>query len=343
MRQHLDMPVPPLASRRQGLPTGFEDVVQTALAKDPDSRYRHAGEFKAALEAATRHAPDLSSPSRTNLASAGIAITTDPHLGQTYRVPRAEPRPPEPPRGKTVPALIALVLVLVVLLTGAVGYIAAGGRLNIVTSAATPTTVAAATQAPAPAAQPSATQIVAAPTQPAPPTQPPAPTATAPPPKVVNPEPTPAPPTATVPAPPTPTPPPPPTATPRSAVVQPTVPAKVPPSTDPRLALVERHVADYFTALNAGDYARAHTVCCTPAWRAKNPLAEWQRNFSGVTDLRFATPFRYPTVEASRIIAEVDYSFLNSSGARQFFMLRWTFVPSGNDWLADEAVASRQR
>ena len=60
---------------------------------------------------------------------------------------------------------------------------------------------------------------------------------------------------------------------------------------------------------------------------------------SGVTDLRFATPFRYPTVEASRIIAEVDYSFLNSSGARQFFMLRWTFVPSGNDWLADEAVA----
>jgi hypothetical protein len=112
---------------------------------------------------------------------------------------------------------------------------------------------------------------------------------------------------------------------------------------DPRLAVVERHVSDYFAALNAGDYARAQAVCCTPAWRAKYPLDDWRKNFDGVADLRFTTPLRYATVEASRIVAEVDYSFANSSGSRRFFTLRWTFVPAGSDWLADDAVAFPQR
>ena len=108
--------------------------------------------------------------------------------------------------------------------------------------------------------------------------------------------------------------------------------------------MVERHVGEYFAALNAGDYARAQLACCTSGWRARYPLDEWRRNFAGVMDLRFATPFRYPTVEPNRIVAEVDYSFVNSSGdPRRFFTLRWTFVPSGNDWLADDAVASPQR
>ena len=112
------------------------------------------------------------------------------------------------------------------------------------------------------------------------------------------------------------------------------------PATDQRFGLVERHVTDYFAALNAGDYARAQAVCCTPGWRSRYPLEDWRKNFAGVTDLRFATPFRYPTVETARIIAEIDYSFTNSGGARRFFRLRWTFVPVGSDWLADDAVAS---
>ena len=77
MRQHLDMPVPPLASRRQGLPTGFEDVVQTALAKDPDSATGTRG-VQGRTRSCHEACPDLRSPSRTNLASAGIAITTEP-------------------------------------------------------------------------------------------------------------------------------------------------------------------------------------------------------------------------------------------------------------------------
>ena len=65
-------------------------------------------------------------------------------------------------------------------------------------------------------------------------------------------------------------------------------------SADQRLALVERHIGEYFAALNAGDYARAQAVCCTPAWRARYPLDEWRKNFAGVTDLRFATRFATP-------------------------------------------------
>jgi hypothetical protein len=109
---------------------------------------------------------------------------------------------------------------------------------------------------------------------------------------------------------------------------------------DPRFALIERHVSDYFAALNAGDYARAQAVCCTPGWRSRSPLDEWRKNFTGVTDLRFTTPFRYTVVEPGRVVAEVDYSFTNSSGARRNFILRWTFVQVGSDWLADEATAA---
>ena len=44
MRQHLEMPVPPLSSRQPDCRRGFEDVIQTALAKEPGRRYRHAGD-----------------------------------------------------------------------------------------------------------------------------------------------------------------------------------------------------------------------------------------------------------------------------------------------------------
>jgi hypothetical protein len=130
----------------------------------------------------------------------------------------------------------------------------------------------------------------------------------------------------------------------QAATAPPGVAATASPSADPRFALAERHVGDYFAALNAGDYARAQAACCTPAWRARFPLDAWRKNFTGVTDLRYTTPFRYPVVEAGRIVAEIDYSFTNGgSSDRRFFTLRWTFVPAGGDWLADEATASPQR
>jgi tRNA A-37 threonylcarbamoyl transferase component Bud32 len=328
MRQHLEMPVPSLSSRQIDLPAGLDDVVQTALAKEPGRRYRHAGEFKAALEAAGKHTQATGFHGQTNLAPIG-PLTTGPDLGPTMQVARQQlhgETAERPSRaGGVNTALVALVLVLVVLLAGAVGYIAAGGRLVSSDAPAPTATVGSAASQPGLIAQTPAPPAAT-------PTTPPAPTAQAtteaqPPPATT------APPTATAAPPP-----------PKPTVLQPTAPAKVqsPGAADQRLALVERRIGDYFAALNAGDFARAQMVCCTPGWRARYPLDEWRKNFTGVTDLRFATPVRHTTVEPSRIVAEVDYSFANSSGARRLFTLRWTFVPSGNDWLADDAVASQR-
>jgi serine/threonine protein kinase len=337
MRQHLEMPVPSLAGRRSGadLPPGFEDVVQTALAKEPERRFRHAGELKAALEAAGRRGQETGLHGQTNLARTGLSpigpSTTTPDLGPTMQVARQqlyEQKTVQPSRaGGVNTALVAVVIILVVLLAGAVGYIAAGGR------------VGSGSVAPPPGvATPPATIGQAK-------SEPPPPPTSAPP----TPAPTVAPSTATVA----------PTMTstaasliatatplpPKPVAPQPTAPAKVqaPGAADPRLVLIERHVGDYFAALNAGDYARAQAACCTPGWRTENPLDQWRRNFTGVTNLRYTTPPRYLTVEANRIVVEVDYLFANSSGPQPPWTLRFTFVPSGNDWLANDAVAFQQR
>jgi S1-C subfamily serine protease len=125
-----------------------------------------------------------------------------------------------------------------------------------------------------------------------------------------------------------------------ASTVRPTTPPSA-AQPDQRRAQIERRVAEYFQALTAGDYARAHAVCCTPAWRSRYPLEQWQANFRGVTELRYATPFRYVTVEPSRVVVDVDYSFV-SRGERRYWTLRWTFVQAGADWLAEEAQASPQ-
>jgi hypothetical protein len=120
-----------------------------------------------------------------------------------------------------------------------------------------------------------------------------------------------------------------------------------PPAADPkpaatgeaRLIEVEHRVDDYFAALNDGDYARAQTVCCTPAWRARYPLETWQARFAGVTNLRYVAPIRYVSVEPNRIVADTDYTF-RSGGVNRAFTLRWTFTPVGGEWLAELAEAT---
>jgi hypothetical protein len=359
MRQHLEVPVPSLATRRADLPGGFDDVLRIALAKEPDHRYRHAGELKAALETVMRGPVAVGYASQTALAAAPGTTTTSPDLGQTFRVPMiAAPAGSQPPteqrRGGSVPPiLLGLVLVLAVLLAGSIGYIVASSRGPAGNATAPAATTAAFAAAPLGTAPPP----LVAPTQGAVPTPAPAGTAPgsvpAPPPPTVT---VASPPTATAPPRPEPTSPPPPTPAPPTQVpptqpptqaaptAPPNVTAAAAPTTDQRFGLIERHVGDYFAALNAGDYARAQAACCTQAWRARYPLDDWRKNFTGVTDLRFARPFRYPVVEAGRIIAEIDYSFTNGgSSDRRFFTLRWTFVPVGSDWLADEATASPQR
>ena len=75
MRQHLEMPVPSLATHRADLPAGVDDILQIALAKEP-TRYRHMGELKAALDAAVWQRQSDRGASRTGVVH---AAGTDDH------------------------------------------------------------------------------------------------------------------------------------------------------------------------------------------------------------------------------------------------------------------------
>jgi len=50
--QHVNSPPPPLSAVRPDLPAALDEVVDRSLAKDPDARYRSAGELAAHAEAA---------------------------------------------------------------------------------------------------------------------------------------------------------------------------------------------------------------------------------------------------------------------------------------------------
>ncbi len=110
---------------------------------------------------------------------------------------------------------------------------------------------------------------------------------------------------------------------------------------DPRKVQIERRVREYFEALRTEDFARAQQVCCTPGWRARYPLAQWERNFDGVSDLRLTDEPRYLRVQDDVVVVDTDYTFV-SGGTRRNFTIRWTFTPAGSEWLADIAEATAQ-
>lgn len=128
MRQHLEMPIPSLASSRPDLPFGIESVLQRVLAKAPADRFLHAGEFKAAMERAAL-TPTAPPPPSGPFATSSGASTTVPRVAR----PSRETAPFdsgsfEPPsrRSSSMPIFaVGTILFLVVLLAAAVGYIVA--------------------------------------------------------------------------------------------------------------------------------------------------------------------------------------------------------------------------
>jgi hypothetical protein len=50
-------PIPHLREARSDLPQGIDDVITTAMAKDPNARFQTAGQFSEALNAATSGVP----------------------------------------------------------------------------------------------------------------------------------------------------------------------------------------------------------------------------------------------------------------------------------------------
>ena len=83
MRAHVDIPPPPLSSRRPDAPSGFQMVLARALAKDPGQRHPDAVSFSLAVDAASqsraepiRHsAPVPSKPPSSG--SESLSSTTD--------------------------------------------------------------------------------------------------------------------------------------------------------------------------------------------------------------------------------------------------------------------------
>ncbi len=69
--QHMFVPPPSLCEQVPELPFAVEEVVFTALAKDPDQRFAHVRAFATALEQASRLKQFLSLPSSLQIASPG--------------------------------------------------------------------------------------------------------------------------------------------------------------------------------------------------------------------------------------------------------------------------------
>jgi hypothetical protein len=276
-----------------------------------------------------------------------------PPLGQTDRFTggTGEPTGAEPPwprpegpgvRSSTGRlAAVALFLVSLALISGTASYMLAGGRLGV--NSPTPVgepagePAAAAATTPndrLPTAAPFATTIPLVPTPELAPTD--APTVASGLPQTAVPPAAPAAPATALPTVPAPT------AAPEPTVQPPTPqPSPAGPAADPRLAQIEARIDDYFSALRDQDFAGAQDACCTPAWRARYPLAQWERNFDGVTDLRRTSPSRYLRTDADVVVVDTDYAFV-SGGAQRTFTLRWTFTQVDGEWRADLAEAFAQ-
>src|SRR5690606_18440864 len=62
VQAHLLTPPPSPSAKVPGLPPGFDEVVRTALAKNPDDRYPDCRTMAAAAQAALRPAPHHPGP-----------------------------------------------------------------------------------------------------------------------------------------------------------------------------------------------------------------------------------------------------------------------------------------
>ncbi|WP_067539140.1 serine/threonine-protein kinase [Nocardia crassostreae] len=119
MRAHLFDPPPRPSALQPGIPAAFDAVVARGLAKNPDDRYRTAGELSAAARAALPGAAPATADSTTVWA---------PAVGPTESIPRPDPvtvrsAPPatRTGRGRRILAVLG-VLLLVAASTGFAGW-----------------------------------------------------------------------------------------------------------------------------------------------------------------------------------------------------------------------------
>ena len=185
---HIQTPPPPLRQFRPDLPLGIETVMQRALAKRPEDRYRTASAFVQALEQAWASQPAVhaASPDVHNLPTSMWTQAQRPAMPAAMQTTIAT-APPMPTSGtrqlsaqrsrSLLPVLLALLLLL---LAGGAFLAFRSSSASESTARSAPTAISTASPAvaelPTVAAEEVAVPPTAVPTEPPPPTEPPLPT-----------------------------------------------------------------------------------------------------------------------------------------------------------------------
>jgi len=129
MMMHVLEPVPHILERRNDLPVACENVIASAMAKDPDDRFSTTAEMATALDAAAR-GDELSQPTQISQSVQTMVAAPKPHLdtggGASVRSPsRPSLTPPPSSQAKRRSPLVWLALAAVVILGG--GAVILGG------------------------------------------------------------------------------------------------------------------------------------------------------------------------------------------------------------------------
>ncbi|WP_235916443.1 serine/threonine-protein kinase [Antrihabitans cavernicola] len=156
IRAHVLTPPPQPSVLRPGVPSGFDAVIATGLAKDPAHRYPTAGDLaRGAQNALTR--PDRDAAAAIVDRAIGTTRVDNPEPVVTQLAPwQTGPPPnvpysvvaPEPKRSTALPVLITLLVVGVLALAGVVGWLLLSSSKSDVTAAPVTVTVAPPTTAP---------------------------------------------------------------------------------------------------------------------------------------------------------------------------------------------------
>ena len=148
MHAHLHEAPPRLDALRAGLPSGLDEVVATAMDKQPDRRYQHAGELAVAARSAVSGSASWSAPppapppvpegtepwtvpagTTPSPAPAGTTPTSSPSVATTdeFQLPDVSPtapaEAPRPPRRRRLLIGALLLVVLGLLVLGGTAYL----------------------------------------------------------------------------------------------------------------------------------------------------------------------------------------------------------------------------